>query len=130
MNVILVPRADEPPCAFSSNWTSLTMIPLSQTVPHLVHTLSALELSLSISAEPQFWHLSAGILTILSLIQNTRLNVADSILCKCENSVRVKCDSNAPRLHGSITGSAVSCLLYLAGQSLSSQYMQQCHSKL
>ena len=70
MNVILVPRADEPPCAFSSNWTSLTMIPLSQTVPHLVHTLSALELSLSISAEPQFWHLSAGILTILSLIQN------------------------------------------------------------
>lgn len=44
------------------------MIPLSQTVPHLVHTLSALELSLSISAEPQFWHLSAGILTVLSLL--------------------------------------------------------------
>ena len=44
------------------------MIPLSQTVPHLVHTLSALELSLSISAEPQFWHLSAGILTIPSLL--------------------------------------------------------------
>ena len=44
------------------------MIPLSQTVPHFVHTLSALELSLSISAEPQFWHLSAGILKLLSLL--------------------------------------------------------------
>ena len=51
-----VPMAEEPPCAFSSNWTSDTIIDDSKTLPQFVHTASALDGSKSMSVDPHDLH--------------------------------------------------------------------------